>query len=70
TSTASGVGVGLTWGVLRGMGHGFVRTVGGLYEVVTFLFPAPPDYQPIMRPRYVFTCEDADSRPGGYSGSQ
>lgn len=55
TSKRSGLGTGLTWGLLRGMGHGFVRTAGGAYEVVTFPFPAPPDYQPIMRPEYVFT---------------
>lgn len=70
TSTTSGVGAGLTWGVLRGFGHGFVRTAGGIYEVVTFLFPAPPDYQPIMRPRYVFTCEDNELQTGGYRGTQ
>ena len=70
TSNASGVGAGLTFGLLRGVGRGFVRTVGGIYEVATFLFPAPPDYEPIIRPRYVFTCEETDSRPGGYSGAQ
>lgn len=57
TSKASGAGPGLTVGVLRGVGHGFVRTVAGIYEMVTFPFPAPPGYRPVIRPDYVFTCE-------------
>ena len=63
TSKRSGLGTGLTWGLLRGLGHGFVRTAGGAYEVVTFPFPAPPDYQPIMRPEYVFTDEGSSVAP-------
>lgn len=55
TSLSSGAFAGWTWGLLRGLGYGFVRTVGGVYEVVTFPFPAPRDYRPVMRPDYVFT---------------
>ena len=58
TSKTSGPAVGLTWGLMRGLGHSFIRTVGGVYEVVTFPFPAPPEYKPVMRPEYVFTCEE------------
>ena len=57
TSQTSGAGVGLTAGLLRGFGHGFIRTVGGVYETITFPFPAPPDYRPVIQPEYVFTCE-------------
>ena len=57
TSQASGTAAGFTWGLLRGLGHGFIRTAAGAYELVTFPFPAPPDYQPVIRPEYVFSTE-------------
>ena len=63
TAVRSGAGMGWTLGVLRGFGYGFIRTAGGVYEVVTFPFPAPPDYRPIIRPEFVFLEEDA-SRNG------
>ncbi len=55
TAHSQGTAAGLTWGLLRGLGYGLVRTVAGLYEVVTFPFPAPPNYTPIIQPEYVFT---------------
>ena len=55
TAREKGTAAGLTWGLIRGIGYGFVRTAAGLYEVVTFPFPAPPDYLPIIQPEYVFT---------------
>ena len=57
----SGAASGLTWGLIRGLGYGFVRTAAGLYDVVTFPFPAPPDYAPLMQPEYVFS-EDRYSK--------
>ena len=63
TTTRSGLGVGLTFGLLRGCGYGFVRTAAGVYEIITFPFPAPPDYQPLMHPEYVFTCEPPVNKP-------
>ena len=57
TTQISGAGAGATYGLLRGLGHGFVRTLGGAYEVITFPFPAPPGYRPIIQPPYVFVCE-------------
>jgi putative exosortase-associated protein (TIGR04073 family) len=57
TSQASGSAAGFTWGILRGIGHGFIRTAAGLYELVTFPFPAPPDYSPVIQPEYVFSVE-------------
>ena len=59
TSQTSGAGAGLTFGLLRGFGYGFVRTLGGAYEVITFPFPAPPDYRPVMQPEYIFLCDPA-----------
>src|SRR3989338_2153846 len=60
TTAQSGAFSGFTWGLLRGVGRGFIRTVGGAYEVITFPFPAPPGYRPVMRPTYVFTDDEAD----------
>ena len=59
TMHASGAFAGFTWGLLRGIGYGFVRTAAGLYEVVSFPFPAPPGYESVIQPEYVFTAEGA-----------
>ena len=57
TSQTSGAAAGFTWGLLRGIGHGFVRTAAGFYEFFTFPFPAPPNYEPVIQPEYVFLEE-------------
>lgn len=54
TSDTDGTFAGFTWGLLRGLGHGFIRTSAGLYEFLTFPFPAPPGYEPVIQPPYVF----------------
>ena len=61
TSQDSGAAAGFTWGLLRGLGYGFIRTAAGLYEVFTFPFPAPPGYAPVIRPEYVFTADEPES---------
>lgn len=58
TSQQSGAAAGFTWGLLRGLGHGFVRTASGFYEFFTFPFPAPPGYESVIQPEYVFTAEE------------
>ena len=60
TSDTSGPVAGWTWGLLRGIGYGFTRTAAGFYELFTFPFPAPPGYEPVIEPEYVFT--DAGSQ--------
>lgn len=55
TSQNSGTAVSFTWGLLRGVGYGFVRTAAGVYEIVTFPFAAPPDYEPVIQPPYVWS---------------
>ena len=57
TTLQSGAGAGFTYGLARGLGYGFIRTAGGVYEVITFPFPAPPDYRPVMQPAYIFLCD-------------
>ena len=55
TSDSSGAAAGFTWGLLRGLGYGFMRTAAGCYELLTFPFPAPPTYAPVIEPPYVFS---------------
>ena len=55
TSQLSGPASGFTWGLLRGLGYGYIRTVAGLYEVFTFPYPAPSGYETVIQPEYVFT---------------
>lgn len=59
TSQTQGAAAGWTWGFLRGVGYGFVRTAAGVYEVFTFPAPAPPGYASVMEPEYVFIDEGA-----------
>ena len=54
-SVNSNVLVGLTWGTLKGCGWTVIRTVTGAYETVTFPFPIPDGYKPIVEPEYVFS---------------
>ena len=54
TSSKINLFTGLTLGAARGAGMGIVRTGAGIYEVVTFPFPLPQDYKPILEPEYVF----------------
>ena len=61
TSQVSGAAAGSTWGLLRGIGHGFIRTAAGFYEFFTFPFPAPPGYEPVIQPEYVFTEPSPDT---------
>ncbi|MDD2954651.1 MAG: exosortase system-associated protein, TIGR04073 family [Parabacteroides sp.] len=37
-----------TWGIIKGLGMSVVRAACGVYEVVTFPFPVPADYMPIL----------------------
>ncbi len=48
---------GVSWGLVKGLGLGAARTAIGLYEVVTFPFPLPENYEPIMTPEYVLGPE-------------
>jgi putative exosortase-associated protein (TIGR04073 family) len=41
-------------GPIDGLGMFAARTIAGAYEVLTFLFPIPPQYQPMLQPEYVW----------------
>lgn len=67
TSQTSGTFAGFTWGLLRGIGHGFVRTVAGGYELITFPVPGTTQYGPVIQPEYVFT--DTTTPAGTYEAA-
>ena len=51
--------------VIRGPVDGFgmfgARTLAGAYEILTFPVPLPPQYQPMVRPEYVWQPELAEA---------
>ncbi len=55
TSVEENVLSGLTMGLAKGVGMSIVRTGAGVYETVTFPFPIPEDYQPVLEPEFVFS---------------
>ncbi len=55
TSVEENVGMGLTVGLAKGIGMTVVRTGAGIYETITFPFPLPEDYEPLLEPEYVLS---------------
>ena len=55
TSVEENVLSGLTMGLAKGVGMTIVRTGAGVYEAVTFPFPIPEDYAPVLEPEFVFS---------------
>ena len=54
TSVEDNVFSGLTVGLAKGIGMTIVRTGAGIYETLTFPFPIPEDYAPVLEPEYIF----------------
>ena len=46
--------MGMTWGLLNGTAVGLLRTVTGVYEMLTFPIPVPAEYEPMIHPEFVF----------------
>ena len=57
TSVESNAFAGITIGAAKGIGMTVVRTGAGIYETVTFPFPLPEGYEPILEPEYIFKSE-------------
>ncbi len=54
TNENGGIFAAITWGILKGVSMSVVRLAVGVYEVVTFPFPVPKDYMPILtEPEFV-----------------
>jgi putative exosortase-associated protein (TIGR04073 family) len=54
TTVESNPFLGITFGTLKGTGMSIVRTGAGAYDILTFLFPIPKDYMPLLKPEFVF----------------
>lgn len=52
-----GIGAAATWGVLHGAGRAVQRTAIGVFEVLTFPFGTPENYEPLIEPEFVFGGE-------------
>lgn len=50
-------------GLIKGIGWTFARTFAGVYEIISFPFPVPRDYQPLMRPEFVLPSVWGDRLP-------
>ena len=57
TSVEDNIFSGLTVGLVKGAGMAVVRTGAGVYETITFPFPIPEDYAPVLEPEFVFSEE-------------
>ena len=40
-------------GGCKGIAWGWVRTMSGFYDILTFPIPAPTDYQPLFEPEFI-----------------
>ena len=54
-SKSDGFPMGVSVGLIKGIGWGLYRTLVGVYEVLTFPIPAPAEYQAITDPPTLFT---------------
>ena len=54
TQTENSMLEGWTIGLGKGLGQAVLRIGVGLYEVVTFPFPIPEGYRPIVEPEFVW----------------
>lgn len=46
---------GIVVGTVKGIGWGFARFATGVYDVVTFPFPVPENYQAMIQPEFIIT---------------
>ena len=50
-----GVGAAMTWGVIHGTGRTVQRTAVGIFELLTFPFGVPKDFEPMIEPEFVLS---------------
>ncbi|MGR6034837.1 MAG: exosortase system-associated protein, TIGR04073 family [Candidatus Nitrosoglobus sp.] len=60
TSRDSNVGIGVTWGLIKGIGNTIGRTLVGAGELATFFIPTPE----LVHPTYVFEDFHRDTTYG------
>ena len=50
----NGIIAGMTTGTIKGIGNVIVRELVGVYEILTFPFPVPEGYRPVLdNPEYL-----------------
>jgi putative exosortase-associated protein (TIGR04073 family) len=55
TNVSDGAMAAFTWGLLKGVGMTAFRAAVGVYEIITFPFPVPEGYKPILtEPEFFF----------------
>ena len=54
---------GFVMGFIQGSGWAFCRTATGFYDTVSFPFPAPDDYLPLMEPEFILPSIWGDELP-------
>ena len=54
TSVEDNAFSGMTLGLAKGAGMTLVRTASGIFELATFPFALPENYEPILEPEYIF----------------
>ncbi|MBI5685062.1 MAG: exosortase system-associated protein, TIGR04073 family [Verrucomicrobia bacterium] len=54
--------VGSTWGTVKGVGLAPVRTMVGIFEIITFPIPTN-DYQPVMNPTTPYDYFSEEDKP-------
>lgn len=53
-----GVGAAATWGILHGAGRTVQRTAVGIFELLTFPFGVPQDFEPLIEPEFPLQGDD------------
>ncbi len=61
---------GATRGAVDGLGMFVARTIAGGYEMLSFPFPIPPHYQPLLQPDFVWQPEPPLDRSEAAAPSQ
>ncbi len=49
---------GATYGLLGGAWWGLYRGLTGIYDVVTFCIPVPPDFRSLIKPEFIYAHGD------------
>ena len=57
--------MGALLGPIDGLGMVIARTIAGAYEILTFPVPLPPQYQPMLKPDYVWQPEPSSQQAEG-----
>ncbi len=61
TTRKQGPWMGCTVGFFKGIGMVPVRTLVGVYDLLTFYVPAPGNYEPVLKPATPFNYWDEDN---------